>query len=71
MARKMRGPIRDFFPHGGWVDAVKILVYGSLGVIWQWVMQGGKAPGSLMINAGCQDGIKGRLNNKTPLTVNL
>lgn len=71
MAREMRGPIRDLFPHGGWVDAVKILVYGSLGVVWQWVMQGGKAPGSLMINAGCQDGTKGRLNNKTPLTVNL
>lgn len=71
MAREMRGPFRDVFPHAGWMDAVKILVYGGLGVIWQWVMQGGRAPGGVLINAGCQDGTKGRLNKKKPLTVTL
>ncbi|EPE24184.1 Metallo-dependent phosphatase [Glarea lozoyensis ATCC 20868] len=34
-----------------WVDAVRVLVYGVRGVVWERVMQGGRGRGTLAVNA--------------------
>lgn len=72
MSRKKKGPIRGLLPNWGWVDAVQVIVYGIHDVLWHWLMLGNKkGDGCMMINAGCQDGIKGRLTKKTPFTVEI
>ncbi|TDZ37718.1 putative rhamnogalacturonate lyase C [Colletotrichum spinosum] len=64
IAKPPRGLIRDFFPHSGWLDALKILGYGIHGVIWKWLMVGpGGNTSSLMVNAAQMYGNTGRLGN--------
>ncbi|KAI0132029.1 Metallo-dependent phosphatase-like protein [Xylariales sp. AK1849] len=70
-SRKTRGPIIDMVPSGRWILALKVLFYGTLSLAWQWIMNGGASEGSLMINAGCQEGNTKRLTRKRPLVVYL
>ena len=65
MSRPSRGPIWDFFPNGGWIDAVKVVVYGVHSVIFKWLMlgPGGNTSGSLLVNAALMKGNSGKLGN--------
>ncbi|KAI1853270.1 hypothetical protein JX265_000231 [Neoarthrinium moseri] len=63
--------IIDLVPSYRWVDALKVLFYGLLSLVWQFLWQGGRSEGSLMVNAGCQDGVKRRLNNKRPFVIEI
>lgn len=63
--------IIDLVPSYRWVDAFSVVYYGFLGVIWQFLWQGGYSGGSLMVNAGCQDGNKGRLTKKKPFVIEI
>jgi hypothetical protein len=63
--------IIDLVPSRRWVDAAKIPYYGVLSVVWQFLWQGGYSGGSLMVNAGCQDGNNGRLNKKPPFVIEI
>lgn len=65
MSRPSRGPIWDFFPNGGWIDAAKVIVYGAHSVIFKWLMlgPGGNTSGSLLVNAALMKGNSGKLGN--------
>ncbi|KAK8128207.1 hypothetical protein PG984_009315 [Apiospora sp. TS-2023a] len=71
LSREMRGPIWDLVPNGQWLDVANIIIFGTSSIIWKWVMQGGHSEGGMLINAACQDGNKGRLSKKAPITVEL
>ncbi|KAI1336290.1 calcineurin-like phosphoesterase [Xylariaceae sp. FL0016] len=71
MSRKHRGLIWDMIPNRGWVDALKVLFHGAKGILWQYFWLGGHIEGSVMINAGMQDGISGRLTNKPSFTIEI
>ncbi|KAI8158627.1 putative rhamnogalacturonate lyase C [Colletotrichum sp. SAR 10_70] len=64
IAQPPRGLVRDFFPHSGWLGALRVLGYGIHGVIWKWLMIGpGGNTSSLMVNAAQMYGNTGRLGN--------
>ncbi|KAH8681271.1 calcineurin-like phosphoesterase [Xylariales sp. PMI_506] len=69
--RGKHGPIIDALPSGRWLDVLCLLLYGIQSVVWQWLMLGGSSNGSLMVNAGCQDGNTGRLTRKRPFVVSI
>ncbi|ORY65500.1 calcineurin-like phosphoesterase [Pseudomassariella vexata] len=71
MSRKKQGLIRDVLPNRGWIDAVKVLVYGLIAIMWDYIMLGGGSSGSIMINAGCQKGTTGRLTTEKPFTIEI
>ncbi|KAK8051423.1 metallophosphoesterase domain-containingprotein [Apiospora rasikravindrae] len=71
LSRKMRGPIWDMVPNAQWLDVANIIIFGISSILWKWLMLGGHAEGGLLINAACQDGNKGKLSTKTPITVEL
>ncbi|KAH9897222.1 calcineurin-like phosphoesterase [Xylariomycetidae sp. FL2044] len=72
MSRKQRGPIYDMLPHRGWFDAFRVLYYGALSIVWRWLWEGGRTRrGSLMVNAGMQEGTSGRLTSKPPFCVEI
>ncbi|OTB03721.1 hypothetical protein M426DRAFT_321427 [Hypoxylon sp. CI-4A] len=71
MSRPKRGPIYDFLPNRGWLDAWKVLYYGAISILWHWVMLGGAANGSLMVNAAMQHGTSGKLTKKPPITIQI
>jgi predicted phosphodiesterase len=70
-ARGKHGPIYDIIPSGRWIDSLRVLIYGILSLVWQFIMLGGSADGSLMVNAGCQDGNTQRLTKKKPFVVEI
>ncbi|KAI0008573.1 calcineurin-like phosphoesterase [Xylariaceae sp. FL0662B] len=37
MSRPKRGPFYDMLPQAGWLDAFRVLHYGVLSVLWQWL----------------------------------
>ncbi|KAL8348356.1 hypothetical protein RB598_001588 [Gaeumannomyces tritici] len=65
MARPKRGLILDLFtPHAGWLDAVKVLLYGVNAVLFKWIMLGpGSNNGSVMINAAQMYRNTGKMGN--------
>ncbi|KAK9776593.1 putative Calcineurin-like phosphoesterase [Seiridium cardinale] len=65
--------IIDFVPSYRWIDTTKVLVYGLKSLIWHFLWQGGRVIGNtgLMVNAGCQDGNKGRLTKKSPFVIEI
>jgi predicted phosphodiesterase len=70
-ARGKHGFLYDMLPTGRWIDALKVLGYGTLSVVWQFVMLGGSTDGGLMVNAGCQEGNTKRLTKKKPFVVEI
>ncbi|KAI2602854.1 Metallo-dependent phosphatase [Hypoxylon sp. NC1633] len=71
MSRPRRGPVYDMLPNSGWVDALKVMYYGIISVLWHWFMLGGAANGSVMINAAMQHGTSGKLTKKQPITIEI
>ncbi|KZL70243.1 calcineurin-like phosphoesterase [Colletotrichum tofieldiae] len=64
LAQRPRGLVRDFFPHSGWKQALRVLGYAVHGVVWKWIMVGpGGNTSSLMVNAAQMYGNTGRLGN--------
>ncbi|KDN61177.1 putative calcineurin-like phosphoesterase [Colletotrichum sublineola] len=64
LSKRPRGLIRDFFPHSGWIKALRVVGYAVHGVVWKWVMVGpGGNNSSLMVNAAQMYGNTGRLGN--------
>ncbi|KAI0176072.1 Metallo-dependent phosphatase [Hypoxylon sp. FL1284] len=71
MSSPKRGPILDMLPHKGWLDVLWFLWYGFTSVLWHWIMLGGAANGSVMVNAAMQHGTSGKLTNRRPITVEI
>ena len=47
------------------MDALRVVGYGLLGVIWKWVMLGpGGGSGSVLVNAALMRGNTGKLGNE-------
>ena len=52
MASKRGGILGDIIPSLAWIDAVKIILYGVRGILWDRLMVGpGGGNGGLMVNA--------------------
>ncbi|KAG8530046.1 uncharacterized protein KY384_005528 [Bacidia gigantensis] len=70
-ARNERGPLVDLVGLRGWLDAARLLVSSTLGLIWSRVW-GGTSNNTLMVNAALMTGSTGRLgNNKAEYVPNL
>ncbi|KAH6687999.1 metallophosphoesterase domain-containing protein [Plectosphaerella plurivora] len=65
MSRPPSGPVWDLLPNGGWIDAVKVIIYGVHSVIFKWLMlgPGGNTSSSLLVNAALMKGNSGKLGN--------
>ena len=52
MAGKRGGILRDMIPTTAWVDAVKVILFGVRGILWDRLMVGPNGGnGGLLINA--------------------
>jgi hypothetical protein len=71
MLRKKRGPIFDMIPSPRWIEALKVLLYGTKAVLWQWFWLGGASSGSVLINAAMQAGTSGKLTKESPITIEI
>lgn len=64
----LAGILRDLVDVPGMVDAVRVVVYGILGVIWSRIW-GGDNQGSWMVNAACMYRNTGQLGNSPQVIV--
>ncbi|KAI3322207.1 calcineurin-like phosphoesterase [Xylariaceae sp. AK1471] len=71
MLREKRGPIFDMIPSTRWIDALRVLLYGTKAILWQWFWLGGVTSGSVFINAAMQAGTSGKLTDKPPITIEI
>lgn len=64
MARTGNGFIYDLLPSRAWVDAVAVVWYGFISIVWKYAMLGpGSNNGGLMVNAAAMYGNTGRVTN--------
>lgn len=61
---RLFGVLRDLFDVHGLVDAVRVLGFGVLGVVWAKVWGGEEMGCGWMVNAACMYGNEGRLGNR-------
>ena len=54
-SREAKGVIRDVIAIVAWMDILRLVVYGALGIIWSRVW-GGDSSGTVMINAALMYG---------------
>lgn len=72
ISRTPRGPILDFVPNAGWIEAFKVLYYGFNAVAFKYLMLGpGSNNASLMVNTASMDGNTGRLRKNPAQVVEL
>lgn len=69
-SRLVSGTLRDLLDVHGWLDAVRVVVYGVLGVVWAKVWGGENAGCGWVVNAACMVGNSGRLGNP-PVVIEL
>ncbi|PWY75427.1 hypothetical protein BO70DRAFT_354369 [Aspergillus heteromorphus CBS 117.55] len=62
------GWVRDLLDVGGLVDAVRVVMYGVLGVVWARVWGGENFGGAWLVNAACM-GDRGRLRNGAKVVI--
>ena len=62
-ARKDRGVLRDIFAVWAWLDVLRMLYYGIIGILWTRVW-GGEAQGTTMVNAAMVYNNTGKLGPK-------
>jgi len=62
-ARGTTGLLRDMVSIGAWIDAVQVLWYGIVGILWTRVWGGGDDEGSVMVNASLTYRSTGKLLN--------
>lgn len=68
MSKPGKGFIYDFMPSTRWLDALNVLRYGIVSILWKWLMAGpGSNNGGLMVNAAVMYRDSGKLLN--PVTV--
>ncbi|KAH1349201.1 hypothetical protein KXX14_002757 [Aspergillus fumigatus] len=63
------GLLRDLFDVHGWLDAMRVVTYGVLGVVWAKVWGGENRGCGWMVNAACMYRNTGRLGNKPQVVV--
>lgn len=68
--RSLLGPWLDLIDVAGWVDAVRVVVYGVLGVVWAKVWGGENLGCGWVVNAASMVGNTGRLGNP-PVVIDL
>lgn len=65
----LAGFVRDLGDFSAWVDAVRVVVYGVLGVVWAKVWGGENFGCGWLVNAACMSVKDGRLGNKPQVVV--
>lgn len=68
--RCLAGPWRDLVDVAGWLDALRVVVYGVLGVVWAKVWGGENLGSGWVVNAAQMVGNTGRLGN-APIVIDL
>ncbi|KAI1468698.1 Metallo-dependent phosphatase [Daldinia caldariorum] len=69
MSRPKPGLFYNVLDYRAWLDVYRVLYYGVTSILWHWLFLGGVANRSILINAGMQDGTRGRLTKKAPITI--
>lgn len=62
------GLLRDLLDLRAVVDAVRVVAYGALGVVWRWVW-GGENRGAWLVNAACMYRNSGVLKNRPQVVI--
>lgn len=61
-AREEEGAIRDIIAVVAWIELVRLIVYGTLGIVWSKIW-GGDGGGSVMVNSALMYRSSGKLSN--------